>query len=135
MHVTGELADWEQLRDAGAAIKTDVLNRLPELLEQLEAAVVERGGVVHWAADAAEANAIVAQLVRDTGSDEVIKVKSMATQEIGLNEHLEARGGSARTRPTSPSSSSSSGTTSRRTSWCRPSTATAPRSARSSCAR
>lgn len=90
--VTGELPDWEALRDAGSAIKTDVMNRLPELLEQLEAAVVARGGVVHWAADADEANDIVTRLVRTTGSDEVIKVKSMATQEIALNEHLEARG-------------------------------------------
>ena len=73
-------------------IKADVLARLPELLEQFEAAVIARGGQVHWAADANEANAIVAELVKATGSDEVIKVKSMATQEIGLNEHLEAHG-------------------------------------------
>lgn len=44
LNVTGEIPDWEQLRDAGAAVKTDVLNRLPELLEQLEAAVIARGG-------------------------------------------------------------------------------------------
>ncbi len=90
--VTGELPDWQALRDAGSAIKVDALNRLPELLEQFEAAVTARGGMVHWAADAIEANAIVTELVRDTGSDEVIKVKSMATQEIGLNEHLEQHG-------------------------------------------
>src|SRR5690606_27583768 len=64
LNVTGELPDWEQLRDAGAAVKTDVLNRLPELLVQLEEAVTARGGVVHWAADAAEANAIVTDLIR-----------------------------------------------------------------------
>ncbi len=90
--VVGEVADWEQLRDAGSAIKADVMARLPELLEQLEAAVMARGGVVHWARDAAEANAIVLDLVRATGSTEVVKVKSMATQEIGLNEALEAGG-------------------------------------------
>ena len=92
LNVTDELPDWQQLRDAGAAVKRDVLGRLPELLIELEAAVVARGGVVHWAADATEANAIVTDLVRKTGSDEVIKVKSMATQEIGLNEHLEDHG-------------------------------------------
>ncbi|MER5476986.1 lactate utilization protein B [Streptomyces sp. NPDC002734] len=90
--VTGELPDWEQLREAGAAIKTDTMNRLPELLEQLERKVTERGGTVHWARDGVEANEIVTRLVEATGSDEVIKVKSMATQEIGLNEHLESRG-------------------------------------------
>ncbi len=47
---------------------------------------------MHWAADADEANRIVLDLVRATGADEVVKVKSMATQEIGLNEYLEANG-------------------------------------------
>ena len=92
LRVTAEVPDWEELRVAGAAIKDDVLARLPELLEQFEAAVTARGGVVHWAADANEANGIVARLVRETGSGEVIKVKSMATQEIGLNEYLESQG-------------------------------------------
>ncbi|MGB8405337.1 MAG: LutB/LldF family L-lactate oxidation iron-sulfur protein [Mycobacterium sp.] len=87
-----ECSDWEELRAAGSAIKQDVLARLPELLEQLERNVVAHGGTVHWARDADEANRIVAELVRATGSDEVVKVKSMATQEIGLNEYLEAQG-------------------------------------------
>jgi L-lactate dehydrogenase complex protein LldF len=90
--VIAELPDWQQLRDAGSALKADTMARLPELLEQLEAAVTSAGGVVHWAADANEANAIVTELVKATGHDRVIKVKSMATQEIGLNEALEAAG-------------------------------------------
>lgn len=90
--VVGELGDWEQLRDAGSDIKADVLARLPELLDRLEAAVRARGGVVHWARDADEANRIVTDLVTETGSDEVVKVKSMATQEIGLNDALEQAG-------------------------------------------
>jgi L-lactate dehydrogenase complex protein LldF len=87
-----ECADWEQLREAGSAIKQDVLARLPELLEHLEHNVTERGGVVHWAHDGEEANRIITDLIRATGSDEVVKVKSMATQEIGLNEHLAGEG-------------------------------------------
>jgi L-lactate dehydrogenase complex protein LldF len=90
--VVAELDDWEQLRDAAAAIKTDVMNRLPELLEQLEAAVQARGGVVHWARDAGEANRIVTELIESKNARSVVKVKSMATQEIGLNEALEAAG-------------------------------------------
>nr|WP_317495469.1 lactate utilization protein B [Haloechinothrix sp. LS1_15] len=90
--VVGELDDWEQLRDAGSAIKIDAMARLPELLERLEREVTTRGGVVHWARDADEANRIVTRLVTDTGQREVVKVKSMATQEIGLNEALEAAG-------------------------------------------
>ena len=90
--VIAELPDWQQLRSAGSALKAETMARLPELLEQLEAAVTAAGGTVHWAADANEANAIVTELVRATGQDRVIKVKSMATQEIGLNEALEAAG-------------------------------------------
>src|SRR5215212_5001467 len=66
--------------------------RLDEHLIALEERVTSRGGTVHWARDAAEANAIVTRLVRATGSDEVIKVKSMATDEIGLNDALAAAG-------------------------------------------
>jgi L-lactate dehydrogenase complex protein LldF len=87
-----ERADWESLRLAGAAIKDEVLRDLPALLEQLEAAVTAAGGTVHWARDAAEANAIVAGIVHDNGASEVVKVKSMATQEIELNEALRLEG-------------------------------------------
>jgi L-lactate dehydrogenase complex protein LldF len=90
--VVSECHDWEELRLAGSALKQDVMSRLPELLEQLERNVIARGGVVHWARDADEANRIVTDLIRATGADEVVKVKSMATEEIGLNEHLEAEG-------------------------------------------
>jgi len=90
--VIGELPDWQELRAAGSALKAATMARLPELLLQLEEKVTAAGGVVHWAADANEANRIVTELVRATGERRVIKVKSMATQEIGLNEALEAAG-------------------------------------------
>ncbi len=51
-----------------------------------------RGAQVHWARDAAEACRVVAEVARAHGADEVVKVKSMATQEIGLNEALAAEG-------------------------------------------
>ncbi|USX50017.1 LutB/LldF family L-lactate oxidation iron-sulfur protein [Lentzea sp. HUAS12] len=88
----GEMTDWEQLRVAGEQIKNDVLARLDTLLVQLEESVTARGGVVHWARDAEEANQIVLDLCREEGANEVVKVKSMATAEIGLNEALEAGG-------------------------------------------
>ncbi|MEN8654912.1 LutB/LldF family L-lactate oxidation iron-sulfur protein [Streptomyces sp. 21So2-11] len=90
-----ELADWAELREAGKQIKDHTLAHLDHYLVQLEAAVTAAGGTVHWAVDAEEANRIVARLVRETGETEVVKVKSMATQEIGLNEALEAEGISA----------------------------------------
>jgi L-lactate dehydrogenase complex protein LldF len=83
-----ELPDWEALRVAGAAIKDDTLARLPELLVQLEQRVTAAGGVVHWARDAAEANRIVTAIARRHGTTEIVKIKSMATQEIELNTAL-----------------------------------------------
>src|SRR6266851_5192430 len=87
-----ELADWEQLRAAAKAIKDHTLAHLDTYLLRLEASVTRAGGHVHWAQDADEANAIVARLVRAAGADRVVKVKSMATQETGLNEALAADG-------------------------------------------
>ena len=90
--VVGELPDWEQLRDAGAAIKDRALLSLDEQLVRLEESVTGAGGTVHWARDGGEANEIVTALVRDAGADEVVKVKSIATDEIGLNEALQDAG-------------------------------------------
>ncbi|HET9289611.1 MAG TPA: LutB/LldF family L-lactate oxidation iron-sulfur protein, partial [Actinomycetes bacterium] len=90
--VVEELPDWAELRAAGAAIKDQVLAGLDGYLVQLEEQVTARGGTVHWARDAIEANAVVTDLVRAAGASEVVKVKSMATQEIGLNEALAAAG-------------------------------------------
>jgi L-lactate dehydrogenase complex protein LldF len=90
--VVAELPDWEELRTAGQAIKAGTLARLDAYLEQLEAAVTARGGTVHWARDANEANRIVTDLALATGTDEVVKVKSIVTDEIGLNDALAAAG-------------------------------------------
>ena len=87
-----ELPDWEQLREAGRAIKAETMRRLDTHLLRLEAEVQARGGTVHWARDAAEANQIVTRLVRATGADSAVKVKSMVTDEIGLNDALAAAG-------------------------------------------
>ncbi|HUA02356.1 MAG TPA: LutB/LldF family L-lactate oxidation iron-sulfur protein [Solirubrobacteraceae bacterium] len=90
--LVAETPDWQQLRTAGAAIKDDVLHHLDHYLEQFERNATARGAHVHWARDADEATRIVADLVQATGHTEVIKVKSMATQEIGLVKALETAG-------------------------------------------
>ena len=90
--VVDELDDWQQLREAGSTIKRDVTARMPELLEQFEENVTKRGGHVHWARDSKEANEIIQDLVKATGEDKVVKIKSMATQEIALNEELDKAG-------------------------------------------
>jgi len=90
--VVAELPDWEQLRTAGQAIKAHTLRHLDGYLTELERQVTARGGTVHWAADASAANQIVTGLVTATGAGEVVKVKSIVTDEIGLNEALAQAG-------------------------------------------
>jgi L-lactate dehydrogenase complex protein LldF len=90
--VCGELDDFEQLRVAAADIKDNVLCNLGRYLEQVEASLTSAGATVHWARDGAEANQIVVDIARRHWAGEVVKVKSMATQEIELNAALEAAG-------------------------------------------
>jgi L-lactate dehydrogenase complex protein LldF len=90
--VVAEVPDWEELREAGRLIKADVLARLDEYLLQFESAVQAAGGVVHWARDAEEANAVVAGVARAHGVTDVLKMKSLTTDEIGLNDALAEHG-------------------------------------------
>jgi L-lactate dehydrogenase complex protein LldF len=90
--VVAELPDWEALRAAGQAIKADAMAHLDSYLEQLESNVSARGGRVHWARDAGEACEIISGLVSATGAREVVKVKSLVTDEIGLNDALAEAG-------------------------------------------
>jgi L-lactate dehydrogenase complex protein LldF len=86
--VVDELPDWEALRDAGKAVKERVLRHLDQYLVQLEEAVTKAGGQVHWARDATEANRIITGIVAAHGANQVVKIKSLTTDEIGLNEAL-----------------------------------------------
>lgn len=90
--VTAEVPDWQELRNTGESVKNYVLANLPELLEQFERNFTAAGGHVHWARNATEANQIALELIREQGVDEIIKIKSMATAETGLNEFLEENG-------------------------------------------
>lgn len=90
--VVEEMPDWEELREAGSRIKSDVMNNLDSYLLQLEESVQKAGGHVHWAEDAEEANRIITGLVKEKGESEVVKVKSITTDEIKLNDALEKEG-------------------------------------------
>ena len=90
--VVGEMPDWEQLRDAGHAIKDHTLRHLERYLIQFEENCARAGGVVHWARDADEANSIAIGIIQAQNETEVIKVKTMTTDEIGMNRALETAG-------------------------------------------
>ena len=87
-----ELPDWEGLREAGRALKERTLRHLDKYLVQFEEAVTRAGGQVHWAGDAAEANRIITEIAKRHGTRQVVKVKSLTTDEIGLNEALAHEG-------------------------------------------
>jgi L-lactate dehydrogenase complex protein LldF len=91
-HVVGEVPDWHELRETGRALKERVLRHLDEYLLELEASVQRAGGVVHWARDASECNRIVGDIVASHGVSDVVKSKSLTTEETRLNEALAARG-------------------------------------------
>ena len=83
-------ADWQNGRSHAAAIKWETINRLDHYLEQFERNVLTNGGHVFWAETAADAREHVLQLARHHGVHKVVKSKSMTTEEIHLNEALEA---------------------------------------------
>ena len=84
--------EWERLRERARRIKADCLARLDEHLERFERELASRGVHVHWAEDAREACGVVLELARRAGPGAIAKSKSMVTEEIGLNEALEAEG-------------------------------------------
>jgi len=84
--------DFPRLRDDLQARKRDAIDNLPELVARFTEAAEQAGAVVHRAATPNEARAIVGRLAEEHGVKRIVKSKSMATEEIDLNEYLEGRG-------------------------------------------
>jgi L-lactate dehydrogenase complex protein LldF len=90
--LVAEKKDWQQLRTAASGIRAHVLENLGAYLEKFEERCTAAGGVVHWAADAAEARQIILEILQEEKASEVIKIKTMTSAEIQLNPFLEAAG-------------------------------------------
>jgi L-lactate dehydrogenase complex protein LldF len=90
--VVDEMPDWQELRESGRRVKEHTLRHLEFYLQQFEENCTRAGGVVHWARDADEANSIIVGLIQSRGGKEVIKVKTLTSDEINLNAALEAAG-------------------------------------------
>lgn len=86
------LPEFEALRDQGKAIKDHTLAHLDFYLERFEEQAVKAGGKVHWCANAAQARAAVLAICEAAGARTVTKGKSMISEEIALNDFLEAHG-------------------------------------------
>ncbi|HEY8396328.1 MAG TPA: lactate utilization protein B [Flavihumibacter sp.] len=86
------LPEWEQLRQWASEIKNHTLSHLDTYLQQFEENAIANGVNVHWAADAAEHNAIIHQIIKANGVQGIVKSKSMLTEECHLNEYLLKQG-------------------------------------------
>ena len=87
-----KLEDYEALKDEARAIKADAIERLPDLIDELTRTVEENGGTVYIAEDAADANEYIAEVCTETEADRLVKSKSMTSEEIEVNDHLEREG-------------------------------------------
>ena len=83
--------EFETMRDTALAIRDATLSDLATYLEAFEAKAISMGSQVHWAGDAAQARHIVADICREAGARLVVKGKSMVSEEIALNAHLQAQ--------------------------------------------
>ncbi|MCP4333167.1 MAG: lactate utilization protein, partial [Gammaproteobacteria bacterium] len=88
----GRLPEFQQLREQGKQIRNHVLDHLDTYLERYEESVTSLGGQVHWAENAEQARDIVRDICKKAEARLVIKGKSMISEEIALNEALEADG-------------------------------------------
>lgn len=86
------IPEFQELRQLASDIKAHTLSRLDEYLEQFERNAQANGVTVHWAADAAEHNRIVLELIRQAGATSLVKSKSMLTEECHLNPYLVKNG-------------------------------------------
>ncbi|WP_215225225.1 lactate utilization protein B [Echinicola shivajiensis] len=86
------IPEWEKLRDTASATKDYVLSHLDELLEQFEANALANGVEVLWAKDAQEHNEHVYRILQENKVSNIVKSKSILTEECGLNHYLEDKG-------------------------------------------
>ncbi len=90
--IAATLPEWEALRERASAIKRHTMSRLADFLEEFERNAVRLGAKVHWAATPAEHNQIVLDIIQRHGATNVVKSKSMLTEECHLNPFLERHG-------------------------------------------
>ncbi|PHS71139.1 MAG: iron-sulfur cluster-binding protein [Methylophaga sp.] len=86
------VSDFELLREKAKQIKQHTLSQLDYYLEEFETNFTAQGGQLHWAKDASEAQQIIVGICHKHNAKTVVKGKSMAGEEISINEALEAAG-------------------------------------------
>ena len=87
-----QISEWEQLRTLGSDIKDHTLSNLDNYLAEFEKNAQANGIKIHWAIDAEEHNEIILRIIREQNVQQVVKSKSMLTEECHLNDFLAQRG-------------------------------------------
>lgn len=87
-----QIPEWELLRETASQIKNNVLSDMHQYLQEFEANALKNGVIVHWAADGVEHNKIVHSILEKNGVKQMVKSKSMLTEECHLNEYLSENG-------------------------------------------
>ena len=87
-----QIPEWELLRETASQIKNNVLSNIHQYLQDFEEQAKKNGIIVHWAADGAEHNKIVHSIMEKHGVKQIVKSKSMLTEECHLNEYLTEKG-------------------------------------------
>ncbi len=91
-----QIPEWEELREAASQIKNNVLSNMHDYLTEFETKALKNGIKIHWAADAEAHNKIVLDIVNQNasalGAAQLVKSKSMLTEECHLNEFLAKNG-------------------------------------------
>jgi L-lactate dehydrogenase complex protein LldF len=90
--VAHALPEWEDMRAVASAIKEHTLSHMDDYLVQFEKAAIANGVIVHWAADAAEHNRTVHEILHARGAKTLIKSKSMLTDECGFRAYMKGVG-------------------------------------------
>ena len=79
-------------KQRGSYIKETAINNLHDYLIQFEENIASRGANVIWAEDGGEAIKAVQNILVENKAKLLVKSKSMTTEELDLNEHIEAVG-------------------------------------------
>ncbi|RXP55103.1 lactate utilization protein [Lutibacter sp. HS1-25] len=87
-----KIKGWEELRNVASGIKANVLSNLDNYLMEFEANAQKNGIKVHWASSAEEHNKIIYKILAEKGAKNIVKSKSMLTEECHLNPFLESKG-------------------------------------------
>ena len=87
-----QIPEWEALRETASQIKNNVLSNIHNYLIEFETNALKNGIIIHWAANGEEHNKIVHSIMEKHGATQMVKSKSMLTEECHLNEYLAKKG-------------------------------------------